>query len=214
MRKARACCVGKLPSVLILGASLATLVVVHAQSTKKPMTLTGADYAEIERLSAQYSHAIDTCAENGYAYADLYTSDGAFVDMWTQSAIDAGGVKWQGREKLREISSGANVTGTRLLEQPFQRQREPSDPEPRDHANARRRHGQLIHDRTGRPGSEPHHAYGQLRRRVRQDRQRVALQDTYAFPRAQWHQAGTGRDDTAATVTVAIVANAATEQIG
>ncbi len=98
--------------VLILGASLATMVVAHAQSTKKPMALTGADYAEIERLSAQYSHAIDTCAENGYAYADLYTPDGAFVDMWTQSAIDAGGVKWQGREKLREISSGANVTGT------------------------------------------------------------------------------------------------------
>ena len=98
--------------VLILGGTLATLVAVHAQSTRKPMTLTGADYAEIERLSAQYSHAIDTCADNGYAYADMYTADGTFIDMWTQSAIDAGGVKWQGREKLREISSGANVTGT------------------------------------------------------------------------------------------------------
>jgi len=98
--------------VLILGVTLATLVAVHAQSTKKPMTLTGADYAEIERLSAQYSHAIDTCANDGYAYADLYTVDGTFIDMWTQAAIDAGGVKWQGREKLREISSGANVTGT------------------------------------------------------------------------------------------------------
>ena len=98
--------------LMVLGASLATLVAVHAQSTKKPMTLTGTDYAEIERLSAQYSHAIDTCADNGYAYADLYTPDGAFIDMWTQSAIDAGGTKWQGREKLREISSGANVTGS------------------------------------------------------------------------------------------------------
>src|SRR3954447_23337090 len=97
---------------LILGASLATLVAtVHAQGPKKPMTLTGTDYAEIKRLSAQYSHAIDTCAGDGYAYADLYTPDGVFIDMWTQSAIDAGGVKWQGREKLREISSGANVTG-------------------------------------------------------------------------------------------------------
>jgi len=101
----------KTSAVLILLASFATLVAVRAQGAKKPVTLTGADYAEIERLSAQYSHAIDTCADNGYAYADLYTPDGAFIDMWTQAAIDAGGVKWQGREKLREISSGMNVTG-------------------------------------------------------------------------------------------------------
>ena len=100
---------------LILGVSLAALAVaVHAQGAKKPlgtMTLTGTDYAEIERLSAQYSHAIDTCADDGYAYADLYTPDGVFIDMWSQPAIDAGGQKWQGREKLREISSGANITG-------------------------------------------------------------------------------------------------------
>ena len=102
----------KAPVVLVLGATLAALVAVHAQGRKKPMTLTGADYAEIERLSAQYSHAIDTCADEGYEYTDLYTPNGAFIDMWTQAAIDAGGVKWQGRERLREISSGANVTGT------------------------------------------------------------------------------------------------------
>ena len=53
----------KAPVVLVLGATLAALVAVHAQGRKKPMTLTGADYAEIERLSAQYSHAIDTCAD-------------------------------------------------------------------------------------------------------------------------------------------------------
>ncbi len=92
---------------------LFTIVAVEAgQGKKKPMALTGLDYAEIERLSAQYSHAIDTCAGNGYEYADLYTADGVFIDMWTQAAIDAGGVRWQGREKLREISSGANVTGS------------------------------------------------------------------------------------------------------
>ena len=115
--------------VLILGTSLAALVGVHAQGTKKPITLSGTDYAEIERLSAQYSHAIDTCADNGYAYADLYTPDGVFIDMWSQSAIDAGGTKC---------------------------------------------------------------AHGQLRRRLRQDRQGMALQDADAFARAQWHQAGTG----------------------
>jgi hypothetical protein len=101
----------KTPFLLILSASIAALVSVQAQGKKKPMTLTGTDYAEIERLSAQYSQAIDTCADDGYAYADLYTPDGTFIDMWSQPAIDAGGAKWQGREKLREISSGANITG-------------------------------------------------------------------------------------------------------
>jgi hypothetical protein len=98
---------------MMLGALLATFVGVHAQQNrKKPMPLTGTDYAEIEQLSARYSHAIDTCADEGYEYSGLYTPDGVFIDMWTQAAIDGGGVKWQGREKLREISSGANVTGS------------------------------------------------------------------------------------------------------
>jgi hypothetical protein len=91
---------------------LALVAVATGQTRKKTATLTGTDYAEIERLSAQYSHAIDTCADDGYAYANLYTPDGVFIDMWSQSAIDAGGARWQGREKLREISSGANITGT------------------------------------------------------------------------------------------------------
>ena len=95
------------PVAAILAVSLATLAVTHAQGrTKKPMVLTGTDYAEIQLLSAKYSHAIDTCADDGYAYAGLYTADGVFIDMWSQPAIDAGGAKWQGREKLREISSG------------------------------------------------------------------------------------------------------------
>jgi hypothetical protein len=103
----------KVPVAMILGALLATLAGVHAQQNrKKPMPLTGTDYAEIEQLSARYSHAIDTCADDGYEYSGLYTPDGVFIDMWTQAAIDGGGVKWQGREKLREISSGANVTGS------------------------------------------------------------------------------------------------------
>ena len=102
----------RLSVAMFVGVSMSAMVVMHAQqSKKKNMALTGTDYAEIERLSARYSHAIDTCANDGYDYADLYTPDGVFIDMWTQSAIDAGGVKWQGREKLREISSGANITG-------------------------------------------------------------------------------------------------------
>jgi hypothetical protein len=99
-------------SVVALSVSLLAVGTAEAgQAKKKPMALTGVDYVEIQQLSTRYAQAIDSCADNGYAYADLYTPDGTFIDMWTQSSIDAGGVKWQGREKLREISSGANVTG-------------------------------------------------------------------------------------------------------
>ena len=102
----------KAPVVVILGVSLATLVVTHAQGSKKrPMVLSGTDYAEIQQLSARYTHAIDTCAADVYEYAGLYTSDGVFIDMWSQAAIDAGGANGAPR-KLREISSGLNVTGS------------------------------------------------------------------------------------------------------
>jgi hypothetical protein len=102
----------KAPVIATVGLCVVALAVTHAQGKKKPMVLSGTDYAEIQQLSARYSQAIDTCADDGYEYARLYTPDGMFIDMWTQGAIDAGGAKWQGREKLREISSGLNVTGS------------------------------------------------------------------------------------------------------
>jgi len=106
---------GKAVVAVVLGACVvvfgASSVRVAGQAKKKPMTLSGSDYGEIQSLNARYAQAIDSCSGDGYDYADLYTPDGTFIDMWTQKAIDAGGEKWIGREKLREISSGANVTG-------------------------------------------------------------------------------------------------------
>jgi uncharacterized protein (TIGR02246 family) len=54
-------------------------------------TLTAQDYVDIQQLAAHYSHALDTGADNGYAYADLFTPDGAAFDRWI------------GREKVAEI---------------------------------------------------------------------------------------------------------------
>ena len=92
-----------------LSSCLATLAVVGAQ--RRATELTGTDYAEIQRLNAQYGQAIDSCSGNGYDYANLYAEDGVFVDMWSEDAIKQGGSRWQGREKLREIASGANFGG-------------------------------------------------------------------------------------------------------
>ena len=96
---------------LALVSILATLAAVQARQSRGGAALTGEDYAEIQQLSARYGQAIDSCADNGYEYARLYTPDGVFVDMWSDDAIKQGGTRWQGREKLREIAAGANFGG-------------------------------------------------------------------------------------------------------
>src|SRR5688500_5581003 len=68
----------------------------------QPMTLTALDYFEIQQLVAKYARAIDTCSNNGYDYADLFTADGWFAP----SINGVVGSKWQGRERLAEASGG------------------------------------------------------------------------------------------------------------
>jgi SnoaL-like domain len=70
----------------IAGASLA-----RAQQKVAGGALTTADYIEIQQLVARYGYAVDTHADNGYAYADLFTPDGAFG-------------KTKGREALAELA--------------------------------------------------------------------------------------------------------------
>ena len=77
-RKLRALAVA---SVSVCGVML---VAVHAQqnSTKtspRPMTLTAMDYMEIQQLSVRYSYALDSGAQGGEMFADLFAPDGAFL---------------------------------------------------------------------------------------------------------------------------------------
>ena len=85
-----------------------TLVAIVTLSTsalaQKPMTLTAMDYIEIQQLVAKYAKYIDTCSNNGYDYADLYTPDGAFRAE-RNGKVSAGSV---GREKLAEVSGGGS----------------------------------------------------------------------------------------------------------
>jgi hypothetical protein len=71
---------------------------------QKPMELTALDYIEIQQLVAKYARAIDTCSNNGYDYADLYTPDGIFLPQVNGRSIP--GI--QGREKLAEVSGGGS----------------------------------------------------------------------------------------------------------
>lgn len=67
-----------------------------------PMALTALDYIEIEQLVYRYARAIDTCSNNGYDYADLFTADGFFA----AAGPNGPGPRWQGRERLAEVSGG------------------------------------------------------------------------------------------------------------
>jgi hypothetical protein len=93
----------------VAGAGLITLGAVAAQQAgTKPATLTALDYLEIQQLNARYCFAIDTCTNNGYDYADLYTPDGTFT-----SGRD--GSVYKGREQLAEAAGGAG-RGCKKLE--------------------------------------------------------------------------------------------------
>jgi len=88
---------GTLAVAAVLGLPLASVA-------QKPMELTALDYIQIQQLVAKYARAIDTCSNNGYDYADLYTPDGIFLPEVNGKHIT--GI--QGREKLAEVSGGGS----------------------------------------------------------------------------------------------------------
>ena len=94
-------------AAVALVLSLVALVAVRAQQ-KKP-SLTGTDYFEIQQLMFRYGQAIDTCSNNGYDYADVYTPDGTFTDKFTDEGFKKGGlVRAVGREQLAEAAGGGS----------------------------------------------------------------------------------------------------------
>jgi hypothetical protein len=72
--------------------------------------LTAQDRYEIEQLTYRYGHAIDTCANDGYDYADLYTEDGVFVDAFSDEGFAQNGlVRAVGREQLARAAGGGEL---------------------------------------------------------------------------------------------------------
>jgi len=91
----------------ILG--LALLLAGRAQQNKSG-SLTALDYIEIQQLANRYAQAIDTCANNGYDYADLYTADGKFTDNFTEEGFGKRGlVRAEGREALARAAGGGSL---------------------------------------------------------------------------------------------------------
>ncbi len=96
-------------AALVLTATLFTLGAVWAQQ-RDAGTLSAQDYIEIQQLMYRYAHAIDTCANNGYDYADVYTADASFVDNFTDEGFEQNGlVRAVGREQLARASGGGEA---------------------------------------------------------------------------------------------------------
>jgi len=80
----------------------------NAQQTKTT-SLTALDYIEIRQLVDRYAQDIDTCSNNGYDYADLYTADGVFIDKYSDEGFRKGGLqRAKGREQLAASSWGGS----------------------------------------------------------------------------------------------------------
>lgn len=70
---------------------------------------TALDYQEITQLINRYAYGIDTCANNGYDYADVFTPDGEFIDKNSDAGFKAGGrVLAKGREALATLVGGGS----------------------------------------------------------------------------------------------------------
>jgi hypothetical protein len=71
--------------------------------------LTALDYQEITQLINRYAYGIDTCANNGYDYANVFTADGRFIDRNSDAGYAAGGrVLAQGRDALATLVGGGS----------------------------------------------------------------------------------------------------------
>src|SRR5277367_956702 len=91
----------------------------RANAAVKTPVLTALDYAEIGQLVNRYGQAIDTCSNNGYDYADLYTTDGVFIDKITPNGFAKGGVVLaKGREQLAEVVGGGSFGCKRPVKGP------------------------------------------------------------------------------------------------
>jgi hypothetical protein len=87
-------------AVVLLGVGLAARQ--RATTTGGAGSLSPMDYIEIQQLVARYAYALDTGANNGYAYADLYADDATFIGM-NQGEKGRG---YKGREALAALARG------------------------------------------------------------------------------------------------------------
>ena len=82
-------------AAVALGVGIGALVTMQAQQQRgQAPALTALDYIQIQQLVAHYSYALDTGADDGYMYADLFAPDGV---------MRTGGRDVKGRDDLARL---------------------------------------------------------------------------------------------------------------
>ena len=76
--------------------TLAALASIGGAQAPKVQPLTPMDVIEIQQLAIRYAYGLDTAADNGYQYADVFTPDGEFVGRTVPLT--------QGREALARVA--------------------------------------------------------------------------------------------------------------
>ena len=92
---------GPAPGILPL-AAMPLGVVPASPPAASASALSTLDYLQIQQLVHRYGWALDSGADNGFAYADLYTPDAIF----TGTNQGPSGRSYQGREKLAALARG------------------------------------------------------------------------------------------------------------
>ena len=93
-------------AVLVLGivvaVSAVSLAVVKAQQrSRAPQALAAQDILEIQQLGAKYCYGLDTGADNGNYWANVFTVDGSFGNTVGRDKLAAMAREGGGRLKLR-----------------------------------------------------------------------------------------------------------------
>jgi len=92
------------------GGRAETPLLAQAARPAQQNTLTAMDYVQIHNLVASYARGNDTCGNNGYMYADLFTADGSF----NSSRNGKLGTPAVGREALAEAAGGGSKKCAKL----------------------------------------------------------------------------------------------------
>jgi len=71
----------------LIAVALGVIVQTGAMSAQQPAAppaeLTPMDYIEIQQLAIRYAYGLDTGADNGYLYANVFIPDGEFIGRQT-----------------------------------------------------------------------------------------------------------------------------------
>jgi hypothetical protein len=94
---------------IYFGAWASLWIQQKANAAPTKQAFTALDYQEIIQLDNRYAYGIDTCGNNGYDYADVFSDDGVFVDKNSDAGFKAGGrVLAKGREELATLVGGGS----------------------------------------------------------------------------------------------------------